>query len=280
MTMATGNNSRIRKRGFWYVAAMLLLIGIAWLSQYSQTGAITVFSGAAVGIIIVKIQRMTVGYVYDHPLWFRLLLIFTAIITIFGGMIVCRELSKLVYTATEKNVSPVIMFLSMSLLMTALLIFSYRQKKGKEEQSSRIYSFLIVFAVCMVIAQCCGSMLHSSSLNYEQWKQENAFTYGKEDIVGSWVITNGKEDILGVKSTVEVFNADGSWQSGSENAISCKGRWILNGDIIEVRQTWISVGSTHRPTDNIMTYTICSLTIDSMVCQRGEYTIVFHRVMK
>lgn len=115
-----------------------------------------------------------------------------------------------------------------------------------------------------------------------QWQQEQdeiigTSLYHEEDIIGTWIVTNGMDDILGVKPTEEIFQADGSWQTGSHNGIISQGRWVLNNGVIEVHQTTISVGSTREPTDNVMTYTIINLTADQMECKRGEYTILFQR---
>ena len=115
-----------------------------------------------------------------------------------------------------------------------------------------------------------------------QWQQEQdeiigASLYNEEDIIGTWIVTNGMDDILGVKPTEEIFQADGSWQTGSHDGILRQGLWILNNDVIEVHQTTISVGSTHESTDNVSTYSIINLTADQMECKRGEYTILFQR---
>lgn len=275
--MSQEKNNLIRKKVFWYIVGILAIVVIA---QYSKTGAVAITSGAVISTMIAKIRLMTVEYKYDQPLWFRSLLIFTGIIVIFGGMIVCRELSKLIYNATEGVITSLYTFLIILVLMITLFVICSKKRKGKDEKSSRTYIFLMVFAGCMVIAQCGGSMLHDSDLKNEQWKQEQDIClYHKEDIIGTWVETNGMDDVLGIKHSEEIFRADGSWQSGHDDAIISKGQWTLRDDVIEVHKTSISVGSTHESTDDIMTYTIIHLTKDRMECKRGEYPIVFQRKM-
>ena len=101
----------------------------------------------------------------------------------------------------------------------------------------------MVFAGCMVIAQCGGSMLHDSDLKNEQWKQEQDIClYHKEDIIGTWVETNGMDDVLGITHSEEIFRADGSWlrtsrQGGRRTQGFCRhnffarhqGRWRYIG---------------------------------------------------
>lgn len=280
--MSQKGNSHIRKRVIWYIAAMLTLIALVMMAQYSITGTVAVCSGAVIGIMIAKIRQITAGYEYYYPLWFRSLLIFTGIFVIFGGMIGCRELSKLIYNVSDGIITPFYLFLIIVFLMISLFMICYRKNKLKNEKSSRIYSFLMLFAVCMVIAQCSGSMLHNSALTQEQWLlgQENIIEtplYHEEDVIGTWIVTNGMDVILGVKPTEETFQADGSWQTGSHDGILSQGRWTLKNDVIEVHQTIISVGSTREPTDNVMTYSIINLTTDQMECKRGEYTILLQR---
>ena len=117
--MSQEKNNLIRKKVFWYIVGILAIVAIA---QYTTTGAVAITSGAFISIMIVKIRQMTAEYEYDQPLWFRSLLIFTGIIVIFGGMIVCRELSKLIYNATEGVITSLYTFLIILVLMITLFV--------------------------------------------------------------------------------------------------------------------------------------------------------------
>ncbi len=139
----------------------------------------------------------------------------------------------------------------------------------------------VLWYVAAMLALFALVMMAQYSLT-AQWQQEQdeiigTSLYHEKDIIGTWIVTNGMDDILGVKPTEEIFQADGSWQTGSHDGILSQGRWTLNKDMIEVHQTKISVGSTHESTDNVMTYSIINLTADQMECKRGEYTILFQR---
>lgn len=101
--------------------------------------------------------------------------------------------------------------------------------------------------------------------------------YTEDDIIGTWGVTNGKDDIFGVKYTEEVFEADGSWRSGAYDSILNEGRWTLKNDMIEVHQTKISVGSTYESTNRFISYSIISITADHMEIKSGEKSLIFQR---
>jgi len=150
------------------------------------------------------------------------------------------------------------------------------RQKGNSHIRKRVLWFIAAMLVLFALV-----MMAQYSIT-GQWQQEQdeiigASLYNEEDIIGTWIVTNGMDDILGVKPTEEIFQADGSWQTGSHDGILRQGLWILNNDVIEVHQTTISVGSTHESTDNVSTYSIINLTADQMECKRGEYTILFQR---
>ena len=150
------------------------------------------------------------------------------------------------------------------------------RQKGNSHIRKRVLWFIAAMLVLFALV-----MMAQYSIT-GQWQQEQdeiigASLYNEEDIIGTWIVTNGMDDILGVKPTEEIFQADGSWQTGSHDGILRQGLWILNNDVIEVHQTTISVGSTHESTDSVSTYSIINLTADQIECKRGEYTILFQR---
>ena len=60
-----------------------------------------------------------------------------------------------------------------------------------------------------------------------QWQQEQdeiigTSLYHEKDIIGTWIVTNGMDDILGVKPTEEIFQADGSWHHPQQVQRECR----------------------------------------------------------
>ena len=98
------------------------------------------------------------------------------------------------------------------------------RQKGNSHIRKRVLWFIAAMLVLFALV-----MMAQYSIT-GQWQQEQdeiigASLYNEEDIIGTWIVTNGMDDILGVKPTEEIFQADGSWQTGSHDGILRQGLW-------------------------------------------------------
>lgn len=277
-------NRKIRMRVFLFAAVMLVLAGIIITIKISLTGAATISVGVISAIIIRGITRLKEGYddSDSQPRWFVTTLVISSLIGTLAGIVVCKKLSEVIYTATNAFITPWTLFAFVATVMVGVFICCWLLKLGKTGKASRPYIVLMVVAVCLTISQFVGSLTYSSQISgsdtlnsLEKLSKQEKRNYEKR-ITGVWV-TNA--DILGKTKVTEEFKADGTWHRGNEDGIQSIGKWTYIGNSqMKVQETWTSLGDTHSPSDNEWILTITSLTDDKMCCNRGEYPIVYQRM--
>ena len=270
---------------------MFVLIGVVLLAKYSLTGSVTISVGIISAIIIRNIHRLKEGYEDNdpQPQWFRILLLFTAIIVIFGGFVVCKLFSEFIYDVTGGLVTPWRLFFIVAFVMIGIFVLSMNLKKGKKGKDSRIYTFLMLLSLSILLGQCVGSLGHSSDLDHEQWRQsqkkwnqenENSKKIKYErGIVGTWTVN---DIFYGKGQVIEKFNGDGTWERGNAEkaeGIKTTGRWFYVGnEQIKIHVTGVRVGSTYDLSENEWVLKIIYLHEGEMACQKGDYTITYRRM--
>lgn len=125
---------------------------------------------------------------------------------------------------------------------------------------------MVVGSMCMVAFSCNHKAQADASHSYQ------------ELIVGTWV-TNA--DVLGKKSVIEVFYADGTWQRGvNSDSIQTIGRWTLDGkDSIRINETGIRVGTTYDSLANAKIYVIVTIDNDQLIYKDGDNQMELKRKM-
>lgn len=281
-------NATIRRNVLWYIAAMLALVGAAWLVKYSVTGSATISVGVISAIIIRNLHRLKTGYEYSeaHPRWFVLTLVFTALFGTLFGFLVCKWFSDYVYDATHGTITPWGLWGLMAVMMAAVYWYSREQRKKKTGKAKRPYTFLMVVSVCLVVSQCVGSISSSRHIDQRQWEKSysavETIDEGSENmryetmLVGTWV---RNADVLGARQVVDEFRADGSWQQGSADGIQSKGNWsyLGNGEI-RIQETWVVVGEMQSTSANEWILRIDNLQDDEMTVQKGNLTVTYKRM--
>lgn len=271
---------RTTKRIIWYVAGVMLIIGLIWLAQYSLTGTVATIGGGVTGVIIYKVREIAADYNYFHPLWFRFVLCMIGIIVPLFGMIVCRELSEVLYESTEGVIGPGRLLIAVFVLMIVLFWWSHRRSRNLEERPARVYSFLMLLSVCLIVAQCGGSMLHSKDMDHQEWKQqmeEIGPSWHESDLVGTWVENKEGIDVMGGKYSKEIFNADGSWQSGDPEGLTKRGKWKIEDNSIVITVMLVGMGSALEVSPEILIYHIKSLSDDKMVVRCSDKDLVKYK---
>lgn len=278
-------NSRIRKRVFWYSIGMILLVGIVVLAKYSLTGSATISVGVITSIIMRNVMKLKEGYdaKSSAPKWYLPLLVFTGLMTIFGGIVVCKSLTGYVYTLTDGRISSWTLFAIIAFVLVVVIICLGILKKGKPAKTVRIYIFIMTVSWCLIIAQCGGSMAHYENIKHhesfqddmEKYEAKQKQEYSKK-LVGKWVTA---AIILGQEKVVEEFHADGTWQRGDADGIHSKGCWTYVGaKQIKIQETWVRVGESKSPSDNNWLMTINYLNDDEMSLRKGDYNIIYKRM--
>ena len=167
------NNRRIIKNIVLYSGIILLFVGLLILAKYWLVGSVTISVGVFSAIIIRTIHHLKEGYEPSdsQPVWFRNLLLFTGIFSIFGGLVLCKKNSEQIYSLTNGGVTPWGLFAIVSILMVFLFLYSFIKKKSKRGKEARIYIFLMLISICFIIAQCGGSLTHNSNIEQEEWQK-------------------------------------------------------------------------------------------------------------
>ena len=153
------------------MVGILFILGVIWLYQYSRTGTIITISGALLGIIIHKVRQLAQDYQFNHPLWFRTFISYMGILVAFGGIVICSNLSRFICEASDGMLGPALSFACIAALMAGVFAWSYQKSKHLEEKARRIYTLLMVFSACMIMAQCIGSITYSRDRELEQWRE-------------------------------------------------------------------------------------------------------------
>lgn len=281
-------NRRIRKKVFWFSVGMLLFVGIAVMAKYSLTGSATISVGIISGIIMRHIMKLKEEYDYDSPApsCFTPLLIMSGIITILIGIVACKWLTTYIYTMTDGKISSWSLFTIIATVLVGVIVCLWGLKIGKPKKSERIYVFLMLVSACLIIAQYGATLWHNKDIKQNEWSEsckDNTEKYEakqKQDysqkLVGKWV---ADAIILGQTRVVEVFNADGTWQSGNEDGIRSKGCWSYAGaKQIKIQETWVCVGESISSSDNEWILTINYLHDDEMSVRKGDHNITYKRM--
>lgn len=168
-------NRHIRKNVLIYLVVMLALVGIFLMAKYSFTGSVSISVGVISAIILRNVGMLKEGYDYGEPppSWFVPLLVFSALITLFGGIILCNLLSKYLYEVTGGRITPWSLFAIVTSVMSGVFICSLVLMKGKKGNVSRFYIWLMLVAACLMVGQCVGSLSHSKDLEQEEWLKES-----------------------------------------------------------------------------------------------------------
>lgn len=172
-------NSRILRNIVIYVGAMLLLVGALLLAKYSITGSATISVGVISAIIMRNIARLKEGYVDDdpQPRWFVVSITFASIFLVFGGLLVCKWLSRYIYDVTDGSITPWGFFCIVFVFAMLLFIYARKVRKYKTGKEARLYICLMVFSICLLLSQCIGSLSSAKDIDHEEWLK--SMKYGK-----------------------------------------------------------------------------------------------------
>ena len=166
-------NRAIRRNIVIYSVAMIILAGSFVMAKYSMTESATVSVGVITAVMLRAINSMKEGYdnAAPPPSWFTPLVIFTILLVTFGGIFVCKMFSEYIYRITDGMVTPMSVFAIVAVVLVGAILCLWVLKTGKPASTARIYIYLIVVAVCLIVAQFVGSTGHSNDVRRE--KSEN-----------------------------------------------------------------------------------------------------------
>ena len=281
------NNSRILRNIVVFAGVMFLLVGALLLAKYSITGSATISIGVVTAILLRNMNRLKGGYVHEdpQPQWFVSSLVFACMFAIFGGLLLCKWLTRYIYMVSNGSITPWVVFLIVFIPMVTLFIYSRKVRKLKTGKNARLYICLMAFTVCLTIAQCGGSLTAASGINHEEWLKSNEeLDKSNEEwernmycdkIVGKWML---ETIVLGVKQVEEEFFSDGTWQRVVADSIACKGEWeYIGNDHIKLRVTWVATETTLNLSDYVQTLKIYLIDENKFICKKGDYYITRNR---
>lgn len=160
------NNRAIVKRIMWYVAGMLGLVGLIIMAKYWLTGTVTVSVGVITATIVQYVQRLKAGYEEDnkHPRWFMPALIISALTATSAALFPGRMMSEYVYAMSDGEITPWTFFAVVALCLSGVAVCAWVLRKGKEGSKYRIYTFMMIISIALLVGQCAGSMGHAKQV--------------------------------------------------------------------------------------------------------------------
>ena len=167
------SNRLIKKQVLWFIAVMLIFAGLLMLTKYWLTGSVTISVGLITAIITRNVHRLMEGCQYDEsqPRWFRMAIVLGGTIGTLLGIVLCQWLARLVYEATSHTITPWKLFFIVAIFMVGLFLYAYLERRANPRSSYRIYTSLMVFAGCLIISQCVGSISADKKNEQEKWEK-------------------------------------------------------------------------------------------------------------
>ena len=167
------NNRLIQRRVLWFIAGMLIFVGCLMLTKYWVTGTVTISVGVITAIITRNVHRLMEGNEYDEsqPRWFWKALALGGTFGTLFGIVGCQRLARFVYEATSHTITPWRLFFIVAILMAALFLYAYLERRANPRKAYRFYTSIMVFACCFTISQCIGSISANKKIDHEEWKK-------------------------------------------------------------------------------------------------------------